>query len=72
LGQFGAVPATYVEIISDESNSPALSDADTIKGNSSKVRTSSETSYQPRMEEDRQQFMTSTPVDELNVNYLVF
>ncbi len=63
-GQLGAVPATYVELISDESNSSQQPNVDTTIDNSSEVRTSSEINNPPRFEEEQQQFMTSTPVDQ--------
>jgi len=74
LGQFGAVPAAYVQMIYDESNSTlqaAFSDA--TNDNNSQIQTSFEGNYQPRLEEEeQQQYMNSTPVDQLNVNYLFF
>jgi hypothetical protein len=74
LGQFGAVPAAYVQMIYDESNSTlqaAFSDA--TNDNNSQIQTSFEGNYQPRLEEEeqqQQQYMNSTPVEQSNVNYI--
>jgi len=68
----GAVPASYVQIIDDESNSiQPTTFSDATNDNNSQIRASLGANYQPRLEEERQQYMTSTPVDQLNVNYLL-
>jgi hypothetical protein len=77
-GEFGAIPATYVELINNESSSTQQISND----NNGEIRTSSDTSDPSRVEEEQQQYMTSTPknnsqlalstLDQSNVNDVFF